>query len=236
MPIKPFTGYWKRVLGSQFWMESEPAIERYFREQGIAQVLVSRQADLIRLPRYGERLRVETRVYQCQSFIGYRNTVIRDEAGLPCLKSWSAGAFVVMETGKPAKLPDEQLGLLTMDPKLEMDYQGKKIRLPDQAGEDLPPVRVRRNDIDFNRHVNNARYVEIALEYAGEDFAVSRFRAEYKRPAVYGDTFYPRLIKAGRDTFYVLLNNDKGEAFTVMEFTGNPGPLSNSAPQSGSTP
>lgn len=214
---------------SQFWMESEPAIERYFRERGIAQVLVSRQADVIRLPRYGERLLVQTSVYQCQSFIGYRNTVIRDEAGLPCVKSWSTGAFVVMETGKPAKLPDEQLGLLTMDPKLEMDYQNKKIRLPGEAGEDLPPARVRRNDIDFNRHVNNARYVELALEYLGEDFAVSRFRAEYKRPAAYGDTFYPRLIKAGRDTIYVLLNNNAGEPFTVMEFTGSPRAASNSA-------
>jgi acyl-ACP thioesterase len=157
-------------------------------------------------------------VYQCQSFIGYRNTVILDEAGLPCVKSWSTGAFVARETGRPAKLPAELIGLLTLDPQAEMDYQGKKIRLPDQPGEDLPPVGVRRNDIDFNRHVNNARYVELALEYSGEDFAVSRFRAEYKRPAAYGDTFYPRLIKAGRDTLYVLLNNDAGEPFTVMEF------------------
>jgi acyl-CoA thioesterase FadM len=207
---------------SQLWMESEPAVESCFRERGIAQVLVSRQADVVRMPRYGERLSVRTSVYRCQSFIGYRNTAIYDEAGLPCVKSWSTGAFVVMETGKPAKLPDELPGLLTMDPPLEMDYRSKKIRLPAEAGEDLPPLRVRRNDIDFNRHVNNARYVELALEYAGEDFAVSRFRAEYKRPAVYGDSFYPRLIKAGRDTLYVLLNNVAGEAFTVMEFTGTP--------------
>jgi acyl-ACP thioesterase len=207
---------------SQLWLESEPAIERYFREQGIAQVLVSRQADLIRMPRYGERLSVRTSVYECQSFIGYRNTVIYDEAGLPCVKSWSTGAFVVMETGKPAKLPAEQLGLLTMDPKVEMDYQGKKIRLPNQTGEDQPPLKVRRNDIDFNRHVNNARYVEIAMEYIPGDFTVSRFRIEYKRPAAYGDTFYPRLIEADRDTWYILLNNDAGEPFTVMEFTRNP--------------
>ncbi|MDR0998672.1 MAG: hypothetical protein LBL70_06355, partial [Treponema sp.] len=183
---------------SQLWMESEPAIERYFREQGIVQVLVSRQADVIRLPRYGERLSVRTSVYECQSFIGYRNTAIYDEAGLPCVKSWSTGAFVVTATGKPAKLPVDRLGLLTLDTKLEMDYQSKKIRLPEEAGEDLPPARVRRNDIDFNRHVNNARYVELAMEYLEGDFAVSRFRAEYKRPAIYGDTFYPRIIRAGR--------------------------------------
>jgi acyl-CoA thioesterase FadM len=207
---------------SQFWMESEPAIESYFREQGIIQVLVSRQADVIRMPRYGERLSVRTSVYECQSFIGCRNTVIYDEAGLPCVKSWSTGAFISTETGKPAKLPAGQLGLLTIDPKAEMDYQSKKIRLPDEAAEDLPPARVRRNDIDFNRHVNNARYVELALECLEGGFAVSRFRAEYKRPALYGDIFYPRLIKAGSGTVYVLLNNAAGEAFTAMEFTGTP--------------
>jgi hypothetical protein len=77
--------------------------------------------------------------------------------------------------------------------------------------------------------VNNARYVELAMEYTQGDFAVSRFRAEYKRPAAYGDTFYPRLVRAGRDALYVLLNNDAGEPFTVMEFIRNPALFSSSA-------
>jgi acyl-CoA thioesterase FadM len=206
---------------SQLWLESEPDVTRYFKEQGIAQLLVSRQADVVRMPCYGERLSVRTSVYDCQNFLGYRNTVIYDEAGLPCIKSWANGAFVIMETGRPAKLPAELLERLTMDPRVEMEYLGKKIRLPDEAGEDLPPVQVSRNDIDFNRHMNNARYVQIAMEYPGEDFAVSRFRIEYKRPAKYGDLLYPRLVRAGSATLYVVLNNEAGEPYTVMELIGS---------------
>jgi hypothetical protein len=84
--------------------------------------------------------------------------VIYGEDGLPCVTSWSTGAFVVMKTGKPARLPAEICGAVTIDPKVDMEYQSKKIRpeanLP-VAGT-LPPVRV-------NRHMNNARYVQIAL-------------------------------------------------------------------------
>ena len=206
---------------SQLWLESEPELAQYFREQGIAQFLVSRQADVIRLPRYGERLSIRTSIFDCQRFLGSRNTVIYDEAGLPCVTSWSTGAFVVMQTGKPARLPADILATVTIDPKVPMDYQSKKIRPSENlpAGEALPPLRVSRHDIDFNRHMNNARYVQIAMEYPDDGFAVSRLRAEYKRPAKYGDLLYPRLIKhAG--TMYIMLNNGAGDPYIVMELNG----------------
>ena len=38
-------------------------------------------------------------------------------------------------------------------------------------------------DIDLNRHMNNARYVETAQEYLPYDFVVRRLRVEYKAPA-----------------------------------------------------
>lgn len=209
---------------SQLWLESEPELARYFQEQGIVQFLVSRQVDVIRLPLYGERLAIQTSIYDCQRFLGYRNTVILDEAGLPCLTSWSTGAFVVTETGKPARLPPELLNRIHMDPKVEMDYQSKKISPPEGVpAETPPPVRVSRHDVDFNRHMNNARYVQIALEYPGADFVISRFRAEYKRPAKYGDLLYPWLIPGGEGILLVSLTTETGEPYTVMELSGSAG-------------
>lgn len=57
-----------------------------------------------------------------KSFMGYRNTVIYDEAGESCIESWSIGAFVNLETGRPEKLPPEIPASMKIDPKLEMEY------------------------------------------------------------------------------------------------------------------
>jgi acyl-ACP thioesterase len=214
---------------SQLWLESEPQIVRYFQENGIVQILVSRQVDVKRMPVYGERLTVCTSVYECRSFFGYRNTMIYDGAGSLCLSSWSTGAFVNNE-GKPQPLPREQTAVLVMDPKADMEYLGKKI-VPPGEGRILrreAPVPVRRNDIDFNRHMNNARYVQIACEYLPEDFEARRLRVEYKIPAKPGDVLYPEVYEEP-DNFmepglpqrvFVRLADAEGRPYTLMEFTG----------------
>jgi acyl-ACP thioesterase len=203
---------------SQLWLESEPALERYFREQAIAQMLVSRQVDVWRMPAYGEKLILETRIYDCKNFLGYRNTVIYDEQERPRVVSWSVGAFVNLESGTPERLPAGLMAGVRLDPKFEMDYAGKKIALPDEAGERLPPLRVGRNDIDFNRHMNNARYVQIAVELLPENFSPTRLRIEYKAPARQGDPLYPVRVTRG-NTLFLLLTDNGGRPYTVMEFS-----------------
>lgn len=207
---------------SQMWLESEPAVERYFRESGVIQILVSRQADVLRLPRYGERLSVRTSVYECRGFFGYRNTMIYDEAGGLCLASWSTGAFINPDEGAPRKLPADLTGGLVMDPRAGMEYLGKKIPMPGEGIACPAAVPVRRSDIDFNRHVNNARYVQIAYEFVPEGFEVRRLRVEYKLPAKAGDTMYPRLITQGERVF-VRLANEQDAPYAIVEFSGYQG-------------
>jgi acyl-ACP thioesterase len=205
---------------SQMWLESEPEVERFFQESAIAQMLVSRQIDVQRMPAYGEKLIVETRVYECKNFLGYRNTMIYDDKNIPCVTSWSIGAFVNLKTGKPEKLPEHVIAGLCFDPKINMEYLSKRIALPEGIREKLPPVKVNRGDIDFNRHMNNARYVQIAMELLPPEFQVSRLRIEYKLPAKYGDTLYPEIVK-GEGIFYILLNDNEEtpRPYTVMEFS-----------------
>jgi acyl-ACP thioesterase len=98
-----------------------------------------------------------------------------------------------------------------------MDYLGKKIALPEDPGEKLPPLGVSRNDIDFNRHMNNARYVQIAVELLPEAFETARLRIEYKAPAKLGEPLYPERIVTG-GALFLLLSNREGRPYTIMEF------------------
>ena len=69
---------------SEMWIDSEHGVKRYFEEQNMAQLLASRQVEIIRVPEFKEQLTVTTLVYGMKPMFGFRNTFIYDVAGRPC--------------------------------------------------------------------------------------------------------------------------------------------------------
>lgn len=202
---------------SQFWMETEPAFTAFLRDNGMGMFILSRQADMVRMPAYGERVRAATWIFDCRGFYGYRNTALYGEDGAPCVLSWSIGAFVGRESGKMARLPQQVKDQLCLDEKLEMEYLDKRITLPKVMEAKLAPVPVRRGDIDMNGHMNNARYVEAALELLPDGFYAKRLRVEYRQAAGPGDLLYPVLGEADGQ-LYMVLGDAEGRPYTVMGF------------------
>lgn len=203
---------------SELWIDSEPAYQRFLTEQGLAQLLAYRQVEVVRIPYFKEKLTVTTRIYDVKPMFGFRNTFIYDEAGYVCYRSYSIGVFVDKETGRLNRLNDEVISACTLDERLPMDdYQDRRILIP-RGGTvcQYPAVSVLRHDIDYNRHMNNAHYIRIALELLPADFVVRFMRVEFKTPAKLGDGLMPEVTQVG-DAYYVVLRLGKGVS-TVMEF------------------
>jgi acyl-ACP thioesterase len=204
---------------SLLWLESEPSFWNYLTAKNLGMFIVSRQVDIVRLPVYGERITVQTRIFDCNGFLGYRNTALYGEDGLPCLLTWGLGLFVNMDTGKMARIPKNEIEKITIDQKLEMEYLDKKIRVPDIPGRRSEAVVVKRGDIDLYRHMNNVKYIEVALEFLPEDFEINRLRIEYKKSAKMGDVLYPQIIEESSAHWYILLPDAQGNPFAVMEIS-----------------
>lgn len=69
------------------------------------------------------------------------------------------------------------------EPKLSMDYAPRKIRLPEHM-EEAGRLVIMKHQIDTNHHVNNAQYVDMAVEALPEEAdgrEITEIRAEYKR-------------------------------------------------------
>lgn len=205
---------------SEMWIDSEPVVKDYFKRSHMAQLLASRQVEILRMPQYRDRLHVETSVWEMKSMFGFRNTFIYDEAGRVCYRSWSQGAFVDSNTGHLAAVPDDIIASLHLDARKEMTYLGRHITLPEEKMYERPDVYVTNNDIDYNRHMNNANYVRIALEYLPQGFQPTGMRVEYKLPCRSGDCITPR-SGLDRDRFYVELSR-RCRVCTVVEFTEQP--------------
>lgn len=187
------------------WIDSEPGVRQYFAEQNMAQLLATRQVEIIRVPEYKEKLTVTSTVYGMKPMFGFRNTFIYDAEGNPCYKTWSMGAFVDKSAGKLKRVDDATIASMTLEPQLEMNYRDRRIILPRQGGVVLEPVKVLRADIDYNRHMNNANYVRVAMELLPEDFKISGMRVEYRVAAKLGDTLIPTMYNI-EDGFIISLS------------------------------
>ena len=180
---------------SEMWIDSEPGVKQYFAEQNMAQLLASSQVEVIRVPEYKEELTVTSTVYGMKPMFGFRNTFIYDAEGNPCYKTWSMGAFVDKSNGKLKRVDDATIASMTLEPQLEMTYKDRRIILPKEDGTTLDPIRVLRADIDYNKHLNNANYIRMAMELLPEDFEVKGLRVEYRVPAKLGDQLIPTLFQ-----------------------------------------
>ena len=203
---------------SEMWIDSEPGVRRYFEEQNMAQLLASRQVEIIRVPEYKEQLTVTTSVYGMKPMFGFRNTFIYDADGLPCYKTWSMGAFVDKSVGKLKRVDDATIASMKLEPKLDMNYKDRRIMLPkdDNEGEKCDPVRVQRADIDYNRHVNNANYIRIAMELLPEGFKVKGLRVEYRVAAKLGDVLLPAVYRI--DNGIIVSLSIGTEVSAIIEF------------------
>ncbi len=204
---------------SEMWIDSEPGVKKYFTEQNMTQLLATRQVEIVRVPEYKEELTVTTSVYGMKPMFGFRNTFIYDAEGAPCYKTWSMGAFVDKSTGKLKRVDDATIASMTLEPQLDMNYRDRRIILPKTEGKVSEPIKVLRADIDYNRHMNNANYVRVAMELMPEDFKVCGIRVEYRVAAKLGDMLTPTIYET--DTGIIVALSIGCEVCAIIEFTDN---------------
>ena len=201
---------------SEMWIDSEQGVKDYFEKENMAQLLASRQVEVIRRPSFKEELTVTTSVYGMKSMFGFRNTFIYDAEGLPCYRTWSMGAFVDKGTGKLKKVDDQTISTMLLEPKLDMNYKDRRIILPKEGGTVLAPVAVQRADIDYNKHVNNANYIRMAMELLPDGFEVKGLRVEYRVPAKLNDQLVPTVYQ--QDELFIVALNIGNDVSTIIEF------------------
>lgn len=200
-------------------LDNEPVMSPFFRETGCIMFLISRQLDIVRKPMLDENVTVKTWTYELNRLYGFRNTVIYAENGDILVKCIAGGCFIDSGSMRTMKVPQEVIDRVVKEPKLEdMEYLPRKISLPDCEAEVLEPVQIMRCFIDMNKHVNNARYIDITDEFLPDDAVVERIRCEYKLPIKRSSVVIPKVFrKDGKVT--VELCSEEGKNYTVVEYT-----------------
>ena len=191
---------------------------KYLKEQKRVWLLNSWQLQIEELPVLGEKIVVGTWAYGFEGMYGYRNFVMNNKGGKHLVKANSIWVFYDLEKGRPVKITEETLRAYGNEPKLDMDYAGRKVPMP-EGGIQKEPFPIRKYQIDTNGHVNNGQYIRMAQECIPKLSVITKLQAEYRKSAVFGEVIYPLAVKT-EEGYTVSLNNTEGKAYAVIAFAG----------------
>ncbi|MDE6906996.1 MAG: acyl-[acyl-carrier-protein] thioesterase [Lachnospiraceae bacterium] len=189
----------------------------YLKESHRAWLLSAWQIMIERLPKFGERITVQTWASGFKAFYGDRNFMLLDERGNRIVSANSLWIFIDTETGRPVKPDEEQLRKYGTEEKLELCRTSRKIVLPEEM-EERGKFSVLRHQIDTNHHVNNGQYVQMAEEFLPEGFQIRQMRAEYKKAAMLHDVIVPMACHQDGVCTVALCDKEK-RPYASVEFT-----------------
>lgn len=187
----------------------------YLVPRNLVWVLVSWQVEITRYPALGEEVEIGTLPYDFKGFIGSRNFCMKTKGGEMLAKANSIWTLLNFDSMKPALPPADMLEKYPVEPRLDMNYEGRKITVND-GGACEDPIVVQRQHLDSNNHVNNAQYIIMAIQYLPQDFEVRNLRVEYKKQAHLGDVLIPYVVTEG-DRVVISLRDDTGAVYVNVE-------------------
>lgn len=170
-----------------------------------------------RLPGLCEKITTGTFAAEFKGLFGTRNFYMKDaeENRIACANSiW---AFMDFKKGRPCRPAAEDIEPYGEGTPLDMPYVERKILVP-ESFEDKEPFRVRKYHIDTNEHVNNAQYVQMALEMLEGDMSMRQVRVDYKKSAVLGDVIYPKIARE-QGRIVTELCDEGGKPYAVIEMS-----------------
>ena len=143
-----------------------------------------------RYPAMGERLEVTTWPSGKGGYFATREFEVADGSGGPVLSATSSWMILGLERKQPLKV-DDIIDIPYAVDKRALDDPFGSLPLPSGRDSEVR-FRVESAHLDWNRHVNNAVYVQWALEGVPPDIIMTarpvELEVSYRAEAFYGDT------------------------------------------------
>ena len=190
---------------------------RYWAARDAHWVITTWKVLIFRRPSLCEPVRTKTWATNLRNFTAIRNYSMRDMDGRMLAAAVSKWGLITNSTGLPAKISKEEAAKYGIEEALPIVHEPDRIRIPDLslAGE---PIRITREHTDANHHVNNVRYISLAMQSLPDGFEIRTLRAAYHKPAFIGDVLIP-VFEHGQGTMSGGFVNEKGESYAVFEFS-----------------
>lgn len=186
-------------------------------EQNMTWVLHRMDIKIDHFPEWRETITIETWPAAGDALRAYRDYRILDEHGAQigcCLSYWM---MINLETRRPTRMPQEMLDLRLKEIEHVLPVKASRMN-PIEEFDTKGNIRVRKSDLDMNRHVNNARYVEWMMELYDENEAtdINEIDIVFLKESVAGDKL-TSTVKRSEDMLKHQLKNQNGDVLALAE-------------------
>ena len=158
--------------------------------QNIGWVLISGVIDMIKYPKYKEKIVIRTWISKFTAIKGYRENIIFDDSGTVIGRAKGIWVFYDIEKRKPVPILDEIKLRWGIHPEISREVDTDIIKIIDD-GEHQLEYDIYKSDVDNNKHVNNIRYFHFLIESIQDEvldnYILKRINAKFYSEARYGE-------------------------------------------------
>lgn len=170
-------------------------------------------------PVWGDKIDLLTWPSDKTPVCAIRDFEVKDKDGNTLMTATSQWALIDITSGRPQPLK-RYVDTLTFLPQRALDCQFKALCVPEKIDFEKR-FYVRYDDIDVNKHVNNAIYPVWASEAVPYDFRQTHEPKDmliaFKHPAFYGDEIIVETQILENKTIHQIMSLDKTKEFARVE-------------------
>ena len=132
-------------------------------KNGIAWILTEWRVQILHRPENGESLNITTWVRgKAPASAVYRDFLLTDENGTELIRAEAKFALFDLATSRLTRISEELFGSYQPEDKTVFE-DAQRLCAPSEYTSETE-LKLRRSDIDFNGHVHNTRYVDLAMD------------------------------------------------------------------------
>jgi medium-chain acyl-[acyl-carrier-protein] hydrolase len=162
----------------------------YLSEKKLAWVIYKWNITMIRYPLIGEKITVRTWPFSFRKFYAYRKYDILDETGEVIGSADSVWFLINLLRRKPQSISSEIYAAYGISEGSSESVDFGKIKHPVTIHEEKS-FNVRYSDIDTNKHVNNAKYIDWCIETVPLNivlnYTLQNIKVIYEKETTYGE-------------------------------------------------
>ncbi|WP_315081770.1 acyl-ACP thioesterase domain-containing protein [uncultured Clostridium sp.] len=196
----------------------------YCTTNNCAWVFYKYDIKMYRYPKFGETISLTTKAIGFKKFYGLRKYYIKDSEGVLIGEALALFFLINIEKRRPMRIQKEQYEFYGVDDDLDHDVSMEDIEKVEEE-QFIKEFQIRYSDIDSNKHVNNVKYIEWAIEAVPletiKEYELNRIKVLFAKETTYGKTISStatlRQIDENHLKTYHKIKNDEGTEITFLE-------------------
>lgn len=196
----------------------------YCTNNNCAWVFYKYDIKMYRYPRFGETISLSTTPVGFKKFYGLRKYVIIDDKNEIIGEALALFFLINIEKRRPMRIQKEQYEFYGVDGDVDYDISMDKLERVEEE-QYSKQFDIRYSDIDSNKHVNNVKYVEWAMEAIPieviNDYQLTRIKVTFEKETTYGERISSsatvKQVNENSLKSYHTISNSDGIELTLLE-------------------